>query len=315
MLAVLCFLLAGVSGLTSGVRELGSRTNDSFFRVRNRLDQPTSVVVVYIDDAALSQRGRWPWSRVQLADLIDRVAQSKPSRIGLDVLLSEPSNDSDDRALAAALARAGNVVLPAKITTSPAGPLWIEPLPIFATAASAVGHVQAILDADGICRRLPFAEMTLHGPLLMMSQLLATPTNGLQLAPSVDSASSVLQPRLVTIDYRGLASGSPPSRTPFPTLSAASLFRGDTYDFRGRTVLIGFAGTGLEDELLTPLAYGTPAPGVLIQANMVDTLERARTLTTVPPVVQMVLLFAFCLLGARRMQLQNGLVSENSKPM
>ena len=304
-LALFCFVLAGFSGLVGGVRELGNRTNDSFFRVRNHLEQTTSVVVVYIDDAALSERGRWPWSRTQLADLIDIVAQSKPSKIGLDVLLSEPSNEREDRVLAAALSRAGNVVLPAKITTSPAGPLWIEPLPLFANAAMAVGHVQAILDTDGVCRRLPLAEMTLHGPLLMMSQLLASTPHTMAVTPSDAAANDVLQPSLVTIDYRGLANGSPTSRKPFPTVSAASLFRGNVFDFRGRTVLIGFAGTGLEDELLTPLAYETPAPGVLIQANMVDTLNRSRTLATVHPLIQMALLLVICLVGARLMQHQN----------
>ncbi len=304
-LAICCFALAGLAGLMSTVTELGNRTNDTFFRIRNRFDQSTSVVAVYIDDAALSEQGRWPWSRTQLAQLIDRIAQSKPNAIGLDILLSEPSNDQEDRALAASLRSAGNVILPAKITTSPAGPLWIEPLPIFADAALGVGHVQAILDADGICRRLPLAEMTLHGPLLMMSQLLASAPHAPRPATSRPTATEVLQPRVVTIDYRGLASSSPPSHKPFPTVSAASLFRGDHYDFRGQTVLIGFAGTGLEDELLTPLSYSTPAPGVLIQANMVDTLMRSRDLKTAPPILQAMLLLALCLLGGAWMQHQN----------
>ncbi len=306
-LALCCFVLSALSSLMGGVREVGSRTNDSFFRIRNRLEQSTSVVVVYIDDASLSEQGRWPWRRSQLADLIDRVAASKPNAIGLDILLSEPSDQQDDRALAAAFGRAGNVVLPAKITTSTAGPLWIEPLPMFASAAMAVGHVQAILDADGICRRLPVAEMTLHGPLLMMSQLLANVAGTTKTTASHAATSEVLQPRVVTIDYRGLANGSPPSRTPFPTVSAASMLRGDVYDFRGKTIIIGFAGTGLEDELLTPLSYSNPAPGVLIQANMVDTLDHARELTTVPPLIQSVLLLCLCLVGGRLMQQQNTL--------
>ncbi len=307
-LASFCFVLAVLSGLVGGVREFSSRTNDSFFRIRNRLEQSTSVVVVYIDDASLSEKGRWPWRRSQLADLIDRVALSKPRAIGLDILLSEPSDEKDDQILAASFARAGNVVLPAKITTSSAGPLWIEPLPMFRAAAMAVGHVQVILDADGICRRLPLAEMTLHGPLLMMSQLLADESSVSKLAsPRLAAPREVLQPHVVTIDYRGLASSSPPSRRAFPVVSAVSVLRGDVYDFRGKTVLIGFGGTGLEDELLTPLSYSTPAPGVLIQANMVDTLDRPRELRAVHPLIQLALLLGLCFLGGKLMQHQNPL--------
>ena len=306
-LSLFCFVVAVLSGSSGVVSELSSRTNDSFFRIRDRFDQTTSVVVVYIDDASLSEQGRWPWRRSQLAELIDYVAVSKPRSIGLDILLSEASDEAEDRALAAALGRAGNVVLPAKITTSAAGPLWIEPLPQFSSAAMAVGHVQAVLDADGVCRRLPAAEMTLHGPLLMMSKMLADIPGKSQTTATQTSTGEVLQAQLVTIDYRGLANGSPPSRRSFPTISAASLFHGDVYDFRGKTVLIGFAGTGLEDELLTPLSYSTPAPGVLIQANMVDTLTRSRELTTVHPLIQLAMLLGLCFAGGRLMQQQNTL--------
>ncbi|MHB1936080.1 MAG: CHASE2 domain-containing protein [Acidobacteriaceae bacterium] len=306
-LALICFVLALLSGLIGSVLEVGNRTNDSFFRLRDRNAGRSSIVVVAIDDAALSQQGRWPWHRSQLAHLIDIIAAGHPRAIGLDVLLSEPSDAGDDDALAASLTRAGNVILPAKITTSPAGPLWIEPLPLFVRAALGIGHVQAILDEDGVCRRLPRAEMSLHGRLPMMAELLAdTPRAGMEKAaesPGVD----VLLPSEVIIDYRGLASASSRPRGPFPTISAARIFSGETYDLRQHTVLIGFAGTGLEDELLTPLSYSAPAPGVLIQANMVDTLERSRVIKGANPLVQYALLLMICIIGAKAMQQENSL--------
>ena len=303
-LSLTCFTLALSTVLTGVVTEVGNRTNDSFFRLRNRKTDKSSVIVVVIDDAALSQQGRWPWSRSQLAHLIDILAAGHPRAIGLDMLLSEASDTQDDDALAASMRRAGNVILPAKITTSPAGPLWIEPLPIFAGAALGIGHVQAILDEDGVCRRLPKAEMSLHGRLPMMAALLANAPHAGKEAAGL-GGTEVLRPSAVTIDYRGLASGGPPFVGPFPTVSAASLFSGGKYDLRQQTVLVGFAGTGLEDELLTPLSYTAPSPGVLIQANMVDTLERSRALKTANPFGQVALLLVICLLGGKVMQRQN----------
>ena len=303
-LSFFCFILSLSVVLTGVSTELGNRINDSFFRLRNRPTDTSSVVVVLIDDAALSQQGRWPWPRRDLAHLIDIIAAGHPRTIGLDVLLSEASDTLDDDALQRSLMIAGNVILPAKITTSSTGPLWIEPLPIFAAAARGIGHVQAVLDADGVCRRLPEAEMSLQGRLPMMAELLADAPQTKQEAAK-SQGFRVLLPKAITIDYRGLASAGPPFFRPFSTVSAASLLRGERDDLHGKTVLVGFAGTGLEDELLTPLTYTAPVPGVLIQANMVDTLQRSRSLKMVDPFGQIMLLLLICLLGGRVMRRQN----------
>ena len=50
----------------------------------------SSVIVVDIDSDSLARRGPWPWSCLVIADLLKKIAQSKPQVIGLDILLSEP---------------------------------------------------------------------------------------------------------------------------------------------------------------------------------------------------------------------------------
>lgn len=47
------------------------------------------VVIVDIDEASLAEVGRWPWSRVELANLIDALAGYGAIVIGLDLVLSE----------------------------------------------------------------------------------------------------------------------------------------------------------------------------------------------------------------------------------
>jgi adenylate cyclase len=60
----------------------------------------SSVVVVDIDSDSLARHGPWPWRRDVLANLLRKIALSKPRVIGLDILLSEP-----DRLSPAALTR------------------------------------------------------------------------------------------------------------------------------------------------------------------------------------------------------------------
>jgi len=79
-------------------------------------------------------------------------------------LLSETEDETNDGELAKALKDSGNAVLVSKISNSPRGRLWVEPLPLFAQNAVAVGHAQAALGPDSICRSVPVRELSLDGP-------------------------------------------------------------------------------------------------------------------------------------------------------
>src|SRR6478672_8727238 len=160
--AILLALVCLVS-LSFPVSTLSQKLNDFFFRVRRPLPVSNQVAMVLIDDATLEQHGRWPWPRAELARLIRAVSAQNPRAIGLDVLLPELEDEQNDSALAAAIQSASNIVLAAKISTSPTGNLWMDPLPRFAKAAKGVGHVQAIIDFDGLCRSIPVQEPSADG--------------------------------------------------------------------------------------------------------------------------------------------------------
>lgn len=103
------------------------------FHVRNK--PPTDKLVhIDIDDKALDLIGYWPWPRAKLAEMIDEMHLAGASAIGLDILFPErqppevevstaadgsltPAKLVDnDAVFAAAVARAGNVILPASVT-------------------------------------------------------------------------------------------------------------------------------------------------------------------------------------------------------
>jgi adenylate cyclase len=89
--------LSGIFNLRDNVRELAF---DNVLPVLAPRSAPSPVMVVDIDSESLARYGPWPWSRLVMADLLDRIAQAKPAVLGLNILLSEP-----DRLSPAGLAR------------------------------------------------------------------------------------------------------------------------------------------------------------------------------------------------------------------
>src|SRR5216683_3806239 len=138
LLNVLLLAVVGLLSLSYPVEELSRRTGDMYFRLRGSRDTSPHVAMVLIDDASLERYGRWPWKRSLLAQMVRAASAEHPKALGLDILLSETEDETNDRELSRALKDAGNAVLVAKIRNSPQGPLWVEPLPLFAKSAAAV---------------------------------------------------------------------------------------------------------------------------------------------------------------------------------
>jgi len=97
------------------LQQLDFRMKDARFRVRGPVKPDADVVVVAIDHKSIREVGRWPWSREVTGRLIENLAYYGAKVTALDIVFSEPQKDhsgnSPDAALAASVARAGNVVL------------------------------------------------------------------------------------------------------------------------------------------------------------------------------------------------------------
>jgi len=304
-LSALVFALGAVLSLTYPIEELSRRLSDLYFRLRGT--QPTSqqVALVLIDDASISRYGRWPWSRVLLARLVRAASAQGPRALGLDIILSEPQGEAADRDLAEALALAGNVVLATKIAASPEHSTWAEPLPLFALRAAGVGHVQAVLGPDGICRSVPAREVTLEGPRWALALEVALVARGVvqevpdpkRLADTAKPTSlDKVSPDFLIIDYHHqITTGQSPP--PFLSVSASDLLEGKAgEELRGKAVLVGFAATEMSDRLPTPVSDRLPMPGVEIHANLVDGLLSGRRLQPVGWGVQTLMLLGASLM-------------------
>ena len=305
-LNLLLLALAGLISVSFPVVSLSRRLEDFYFRLRGAQKTSGNVALVLIDDSALAHYGRWPWPRKQLAQLIRAVSQSHPKAIGVDIILSEQEDEANDAALTAVLEEARNVVLPSKISSSTEGGLWTDPLSRFSQAAAALGHVQAVLDSDGLCRRIPITEPSAQGPRLAFAAALVNVarlgTAGPEEAGSIHSSYQTadidrFEPRYLTINYRQqFVPGQ--SVPPFITLSARDLLDGQKGGLlQGKIVLIGFGATELSDRLFTPVSDQNPMPGVEVNANAVDTLLNRKQIQSLGMITQISLLLCASMLS------------------
>lgn len=277
------------------VSTLSQKLNDFFFHIRRPLPVSQDVALVLIDDATLAQQGRWPWPRTHLAKLIRAVSQQQPKTIGLDVLLPEDEDEQNDAELARAIQAAPNLVLAAKISTSPTGDLWVDPRPRFTQAAKGIGHVQAIIDFDGLCRSIPFDEPSADGPRPAFALKLAELANPALASLERSSGSSVsgierfaARPPLL-IDYRDQFEPGQ-ANPPFEVISAGDLLAGkNAPQLAGKVVLIGFGAIDVSDRLFTPVSNQLPMPGVEINANVTDMLLGGRSLSHIGDAAQFAL--------------------------
>lgn len=253
-LAALLFVLAFLLSMIPLIREGEARITDTFFRLAPTLQGQPKVVVIAIDDESLQAYGRWPWSRTLLARLTNNLAQSGASVVGLDILLSEPQSPAADKALQDAL-QAAHAVIVDKIAD---GPRWIEPLPQFSQAAVAVGHAQAPLDADSVCRRYPVRELTLDGSRWAFAVEVARRVDAKATSDFLASYGLQDEAHASVITAQGILVPIPFQRGAFATISARMVLEGmDPAVVRGKPVLVGFGTT----EIGVSLKYAA-APGI-----------------------------------------------------
>ncbi len=263
----------------NGLGRLDAALYDSFSK---HLAKPAvaDIVMVAIDDRSLASVGRWPWSRDQISDLLERVAGQGPAAIGLDLLLSEPSRDpEEDKRLAAAMQRSGNIVLPVFTAGSEQGNVQaMLPIKPFAQAAKALGHVAIEADPDGVVRSIflregPPERMWQHFSVELLrvaGRDVPEPLPGSR-APanlSRDHGGSWLRDHWMLIAFSG------PARS-YRTISASDVLSGevDSKALAGRIVFIGASATGLGDVYPTPLSGPRRyTPGMEVSANIAGNL-------------------------------------------
>lgn len=96
------------------VESADRRFNDLKHKFSAKKNPADNVFLVAIDDAAITEVGRWPWSRDIVAELMQKLFDHDVKALGLDIVFSEPQLEKpeNDQALAKIVAEhTGKVIL------------------------------------------------------------------------------------------------------------------------------------------------------------------------------------------------------------
>jgi adenylate cyclase len=255
------------------------------FRLRGPAVPSSSIVIITIDEDSFDELNlAWPWPRAVHARLLDIVSQAKPSVIGLDIVFAEPSpyGPEDDEALARAVARAGNVVLGAALTSVRQGGFVKEalnpPIRPVRDGARAFGFVNFDADVDAFVRRNRLTHV------FQGSALPGFDLHVYRVAAAAGLAASPLPTTEHLINYRG---GPQTFQSlPYHRALADQVPRNA---FAGKIVLVGASSPVLHDVFPTPFAPRGNMPGVEIHANALETLLQGEAIRPVPTTVNALL--------------------------
>lgn len=288
------------------------------YAARGPIAPPADVVVVALDEPSARTLGlpEQPrgWPRGLHAELVDHLARSGAAVIGFDLSFEAPAPDPrDDRRFAEAIARAGNVVLTARVRSetvgSGAGASLVETLyePLPALAAAARGTATFLLPkAQRVQHYWPVRDGAVAGASL--------PVLAHDVATGADAAT--LSRRYASDPVRLLNFYGPPrtidTRSYVDVLQAA---RGQTAagSLRGKAVFVGYSAATpagqdrLRDDYRTVYGRtdGLDLSGVEIAATAYANLVDGRWLRTPSLLSQMAVVALWgVLLGASAARLR-----------
>lgn len=270
------------------------------------------IVLVGIDQRAIEDIGPYDeWGREIVAMAIEYLNESedcRPAAICLDVLYIGESTPESDAWLAGAAAEYGNVVTGCAALFEDgfvegedgeftrdrfAIRLFEEPFPAMREAAT-IGHINAMLDADGILRH--------HLLTINLPDGREIPSMVLAAAEKYQEFYGLGPVERPPVDGHGFwyvpFSGGPEDL--WESISVADLLAGEVPPdyFAGKVVLIGPYAPGLQDSYFTSIDHAQAMYGVEFQANAIQALirgDRKQELKDGPQLAVLFLLLALSL--------------------
>jgi adenylate cyclase len=176
------------------------------------------VTIVALDDRTVSKYGKYPVPRQAYVDLLTTLKPLAPRSIAFDIAFYDDSpNPDQDRALAAAIKDAGNVILAmqgagSRLDVDGAVRYSAEQLPILALrqAAAGLATVNVLPDEDGRVRRAELVILTPSGRYYTLP-LVAT-ARSLQKAGVVSGDESAIKRQGDTLVLPGRGDAFRPDR-------------------------------------------------------------------------------------------------------
>lgn len=119
------------------------------------------IKILAIDEESLEKVGSWPWSRENVAELVDTLASSGATAVWTNLLFTEKSaNPNQDKALAEVITKYDNVYLPVHFDFEALAKTKEEieqeylKLPVVDIPMTRIGHNNIIEDKDNVVRKI-----------------------------------------------------------------------------------------------------------------------------------------------------------------
>ncbi len=231
------------------------------------------IVIVNIDDASLKKLGRWPWSRIIHARMLNRLTKAGVKAIGMDILFLEPDimHPENDHALIKALKENRNVVLPVLTKVQKNGIFVTESLPEISEVAKQA-HVNLHFDEQGVVRQLNLRLELKNGQVL--------PSMALALSQIVNKNINVT--KIANEESTLIAFANPSGQFKQLSFSEVLLSPKIRQSLRGKVVLIGMTASGLGTRISTPVSKNHHLmSGIEFQANALSAIQSERLIQSV----------------------------------
>jgi adenylate cyclase len=259
------------------ITAVDQNVRDHFLRLATS-DQPDPrIAVIDLDETSLARIAPWPWTRSQVADLVEKtLLDEDAASIGLDIIFPQAGDPQGDARLAA-LGKVAPITFAYVLDYTTRGqPLDAGVLPIHAAQAllpnaaglptakgymsnhlglqdvRCAGNIGYIPDADGVIRTIPLVTEYQSQQYYSLSHALLT-CAGLQLP----FPSTTFTPWKLPFHH---------SESSLLVVSAADVLQGKLPEglLKDRHVLLGSSSLALGDHVSTPLNPLTA--GVLVHA-------------------------------------------------
>ena len=325
-------------GSIESVSEFDNLLYDSRLRMGMRRGVDERIVILDIDEKSLGELGRWPWSRNQMAELVDKLFERYGvALVAFDVVWAEPDASSGMAALDslaegelkelsafqaayqklrprldydarfAASFKGRPIVLgyyfngedrAVRVNAIPppvlpkgtfAGrkvefPQWMGytgNLPIYLSNAAGAGHINPIVDRDGVLRRVPlivefdgqyYEALSLAIVRTHLARLGGEPPRVEADLPREHNELEWLRVGPLSVPVDRSAAALVPYRGgkysfPYVSLSDVAKDRLPPERLKGKIAIVGASALGLADIRATPVDEAFP--GVEIHANLV----------------------------------------------
>jgi signal transduction histidine kinase len=273
-----------VVAIVSGWTSLATQIDDSAYDWMFRLFPPSAAkphcIILAIDDATFGDMGGVREYRTMLAKALDLLAPGHPQVVGIDMVLADQEVASEDDPLERAMQATKNLVLVAHL----ADQRWENPLPRFARWAAAVGHDKADeLSRDGVTRQIPLEQRTAterHWALALEAFRLAKGERILESPEDIQIGNEVIPAARTKQGNRPLRVLY--SSEPIPSVSLKELSDRPELAarFADQVVFLGVTSiSATYDRVATPFG-DVRIPGVEVHAQLFETMERGRFLTS-----------------------------------